>query len=391
MLGRGRVEWFVAENVIIYSPLLLIMVFSQPQKIKYTSCTMPPNNIDGFFSPPSCLSGVDTGLLGLMTSLVELPPEVLGQIAQQVTLGSGLQHWRLTNSYLAGIAIQNSRALLGQSCRSHQISDRVLGLYWRFNLDKAAWQRRAPDLTDVIALDNLLRATNLIASDWDRGRVSAHGSKAVAKPSRDPYMLFSAFSRQLRLSPTVLSMTGTILAPCSSGQTFAPKVLADSCVDFVKRQLTLTELEDIISAINVCVSKLWTTVFLHRPRDATVTSFAALSGYSINTDQAILTEHVIWRGPRWVARVIERYGIDCDDYDSVRTETRGQDRLVTEGIWTGSQADGAILAANGVARMLWRERQVKIEQQKRARPEDPVLISELQTNPEVWRGSSGDL
>lgn len=375
------------------------MVFSQPKSIIhiYTYLSImnhvpPPQITDGLSSPPSCLSGVDTGQLSLMTSLVELPPEVLGQIAHQVTLGSGLQHWRLTNSYLASIAIQNSRALLGQLCRSHQISDRVLGLYWRFNLDKNASQRRAPDLTDVIALDNLLRGTNLIASDWDRGRVSPHGAEPVAKPSRDPYMLFSAFSRQLRLSRTVLSMTGTVLAPCSSGQTFAPKELADSCVDFVKCQLTLTELEDIISAINVCVNKLWTTVFLYRPRDATVTSFAALSGYNINTDQAILTEHVIWRGPGWVARIIERYGIDCDDYDSVRTEkTRGQDRLVTEGIWTGSQADGAILAANGVARMLWRERQVKIEQQKRAQLEDPVLISELQTNPEVWRGSSGDL
>ncbi|KIV90123.1 hypothetical protein PV10_07464 [Exophiala mesophila] len=335
-----------------------------------------------------------------MTSLIDLPPEVLGQIVHQVTLGSGLQNWRLTNSYINNIATESSRTLLNQLCRVYQISDRVLHLYWRFNLDKAASasasQSEHPDLKDVIALNHLLQTTNLIANDWNRRRISENGSGRFAKPSSEPYMLFSAFTHQLRRSQTVLSMTGTILAPCSSGQTFAPKVLADSFVHFLESQLTLSELEDIISIINICVTKLWSTVFLHRPKDATVTSFASLSGYITNTDQAILTEHVIWRGPRWVARVIEEYGIDYADCGSAGdcTEARVPDRLVTNGIWTGSQADGAILAANGMARLLWRERQRKIdEQQKHASREggNVVRVSEVHTNPQVWRGSSGDL
>ncbi|RVX72372.1 hypothetical protein B0A52_03560 [Exophiala mesophila] len=330
-----------------------------------------------------------------MTSLIDLPPEVLGQIVRQVTLGSGLQNWRLINSYINSIATESSRTLLNHLCRVYQISDRVLHLYWRFNLDKGASQSEHPDLKDVIALNHLLHTTNPLANDWNRRRISKNGSERFAKPSSEPYMLFSTFSHQLRRSQTVLSMTGTILAPCSSGQTFAPKILADSFVHFLESQLTLSELEDIISIINICVTKLWSTVFLHRPKDATVTSFAALSGYIINTDQAILTEHVIWRGPRWVARVIEEYGIDYADCGSAGdgTEARFPDRLVTQGIWTGSQADGAILAANGMARLLWRERQQKIdEQQKHAsRAGDVVRVSELHTNPQVWRGSSGDL
>jgi hypothetical protein len=128
---------------------------------------------------------------------------------------------------------------------------------------------------------------------------------------------------------------------------------------------------------------------MFRPKDSTVSGFGSLSGASFNTDQAILTEHLIWKGPLWAAQVLKLHG-PAEIGATPAANAEIGDKLVQEGIWKGSREEGARLAANGVARLLWKERQEKIEA-KASSSAGKISITDMRANPSVWRGASGDM
>jgi hypothetical protein len=134
-----------------------------------------------------------------------------------------------------------------------------------------------------------------------------------------------------------------------------------------------------------------------------INTFASLSGFTFNIEQAVLTEYVIWNGPGWAARVL---GGNCDgELDGEVDDVEG--RMQRYGPWKGSKEDGARIAANGLARLLWKERGRKVEEERervrvmremvvRSGEETgkdvvAVQVSTLQVSPVVWRGSAGDM
>lgn len=332
-----------------------------------------------------------------MVILLDLPTETLVQISQHVIFNGDLPRFRQVNSRLHEISQGQSCHFLDSLCQRYGLRISVVDLYFRKKLESNALEFGEPRLVDVLALDHFLRIVDIVAAEVEKALQSgteihrAHSRRI----NRESFLHFAILSHLLRLSQTVLSMTGTVLAPCNSGETFAPKLLSNSFVELVQHDLTLLDLESIITAINVCVTKLWSTIFLFRPKDSTVSSFGSLSGYSFNTDQAILTEHAIWKGPKWVAQVLRRYaGSSMDEADAIstpRADKEPDDQIVTKGIWRGTHENGALLAANGVARLLWKERQQKIEQAKRGDAGRTVAITNTHANPVVWRGSAGDM
>ncbi|KEF59144.1 uncharacterized protein A1O9_03988, partial [Exophiala aquamarina CBS 119918] len=295
-----------------------------------------------------------------MATLLDLPTEILVQITQHASFNGDLPRFRQVNSRLNDISKRQSQRFLEDLCKRYDLSARVVDLYFTRRLGTASMESSEPRLVDVIALDHFLRGVEIVAADVDKAlqsRQAAHGARPY-RISRESFLLFAVLSQLLSLSKTVLSMTGTVLAPCHSGETFAPKVPSDEFARFLQSELALLDLESIIVAINVCATRLWSTIFLFRPTDMMVTSFGSLSGYSFNTHQAILAEHTIWKGPKWVSQTLERCNESTGD-PSHHKET--QDPLINRGIWNGSHENGALLAANGMVRMLWKERQDKIE------------------------------
>jgi hypothetical protein len=332
-----------------------------------------------------------------MAALLDLPTEILVQITQYAQFNGDLPRFRQVNSRFNGISKEQSRQYLDSLCRKYGLRAPVVDLYFTRRLGTSTLGSNEPRVVDVIALDHFLRSVEIVAADVDKVLQSKTDNRRAHPQSidRESFLLFAVLSHLLRLSQTVLAMTGTVLAPCSSGETFAPKLLSDGFVQFLQNELALSDLESIIAAINICATRLWSTIFLFKPTDSTVSSFGSLSGYSFNADQAILTEHTIWKGPKWVSQVMKRYGGLTGDQTATLSSPQSarelDDRIVTEGLWRGSQENGALLAANGVARMLWKERQEKIEQVKRGDAVQPLSITDMRTNPVVWRGSSGDM
>jgi hypothetical protein len=182
--------------------------------------------------------------------------------------------------------------------------------------------------------------------------------------------------------------TGDVLAPSPNNEHSVSGLLSKNFVRLVKETLGLEELESAIAAINMSTIKLWSSLLLFRPKDSTVGSFGSLTGVSSNADQAILAEHVIWKGPSWVARILERYTSPTSGQTGL--ENLPDVTIVEQGIWKGSREEGARLAANGVARLLWKERQDKIEQRAHD-SKGRIAIADLRVDPAVWRGSSGEM
>ncbi|OAP60551.1 hypothetical protein AYL99_05553 [Fonsecaea erecta] len=330
-----------------------------------------------------------------MVFMPQLPTEILAQILRDANLNGDLPNLRLSNSRILALATRQTHILLDDLCLKYGISPQVRNLYFSHRAgNKFTSGIPQPDIIDVMAFGNFLRMTGLLAADLDSamGHYTDTTVPAWRLCNREPFVLFAIFSQMLNSSLVASHSTmADLLAPSpDSGQLFS-KQLSERFVHFLRQELMLEELEGIIRAINVCSTRLWGTVFLFRPKDSTVTSFGSVSGASFNMDHAILTEHIIWKGPLWASQILKKYGpADARFEHQTAGGAEVDDSLVKEGIWSGLRSEGARLAANGVARLLWKERQQKIEAQVSASAER-IGIADMRLDPSVWRGSSGDM
>ncbi|ETI22241.1 hypothetical protein G647_06314 [Cladophialophora carrionii CBS 160.54] len=326
--------------------------------------------------------------------IFNLPKEVLAQIVRYANFNGDLPGLRLVHPRLLGVLGYQYRLLLEDTLLRYGISSRTLSLYRSQHVGRPfPHSDLDPVMLDVLALDRFLRETGSLAVDAEQALRPLHNVLVEHQPSsREPFMLFAAFTRVLNSSTTVSHTTAfDLLAPSPNGAQTYSKRYSDSFLRFLKQELTLVELEAIIGAISVCAMKLWSTVFVFRPKDSTVTGFGSLSGASFNTDQAILTEHIIWKGPLWAARVLELYGpAETGATSTTQVDAVVGNNLIKDAVWRGTREEGARLAANGLARLLWKERQERIEA-KASSTAEKISITDMRVNPSVWRGSSGDM
>ncbi|EXJ67979.1 uncharacterized protein A1O5_08593 [Cladophialophora psammophila CBS 110553] len=211
---------------------------------------------------------------------------------------------------MLALADSQTHLLLDDLCFRYGISARARDLYLSQRASERFSGTRQP-IIHVMAFGNFLRMTALLAADLDKG---IGESTLTAVPptqlgNREPFLLFAIFSQVLNSSLEFSHSTmADLLAPSPDAGQSLSKQFSEKFVHFLRQELALEELEGIIGAISVCSMRLWGTVFLFRPRDSTISSFSSLSGASFNTNQAILTEHVIWKGPLWASRILRVYG-----------------------------------------------------------------------------------
>lgn len=329
-----------------------------------------------------------------MSALLELPTEILVHILRYVNLNGDLASLRLCNSELAETIVQQERWFINDLSAHYGIGERVLEMFMhQGNAHHESAGTFSPKIWQVIALSGLLQDTKFIAADayvMMARAVSEKQPRPAYLSSREPFLLFAVLTHLLDASATVTPWTGDVLAPSADGEYSLSKLLPEKFLHFTQTELGLEELESVIAAINFCSTRLWSTIFLFRPKDAAVVSFGSLSGASFNMDQALLTEHIIWKGPRWVARVLESCNSESEAVHATGRRGDVDLTLVNEGIWRGSKEEGARIAANGLARLLWKKRQEKIEE-KAAKSHGRIAIAEMRVCTAIWRGSSGDM
>ncbi|KAK5199069.1 hypothetical protein LTR99_001109 [Exophiala xenobiotica] len=318
-----------------------------------------------------------------MASFQTLPVEVLVQILRYVNHSGDLGNLRLCSSDFMELSVQQERLFWTELCSDEEIVPRTTSL--------PRCEDSTAGILQVMAAGNFLREMRVISSDRD-GKIQhlTESNRPHSELGRwSGFVLFDAVHQLLKASTTVTNSQGGVLAPSADGDTSTYQVLSEECVRFLKTEMTLQELEAVIAAINVCTTRLWSMVFLFTPQDLTVGSFGSLSGSSFNMEQAILTEHVIWKGPQWVSRVLEGFG-QTNRRSGPELHRNADMTLLREGIWRGTREEGARLAANGLARLLWKERQEKIENKAHSSG-TAVAITDMRVNSMVWRGPSGDM
>jgi hypothetical protein len=303
-----------------------------------------------------------------MLSIVELPAEILEQIIRWSNLNGDLVRLRLSSSGFLDCASQGNRLLLNDLCSRYNLSHRAVNLY-RAQLQGGDVARTVTpsEILHALRLASVLKRTTVLVND---------ATHATSHLSAQQLLLFEVFSKALSLAPTVAHSTASdVLVPSPGAEQIFWRQLPKNFSHLLRHELTLQELEDIIGTISLCVMKLWTAVFMFRPKTSAISSFGGLTGVSFNTDQAVLMEHVIWRGPLWVAQVLR---LQCPSLGEFREDGCRQsvdERLANEGIWNGTRQEAARLVANGVARLLWKERQLRIERVSERRQHEAVPLT----------------
>ena len=303
--------------------------------------------------------------------LLALPRELVVAVLQHAA--GSLAELRLVDSALSSSITEHRCTLLRSLCLSYDISDQLLDQYCHYH------EVSPSDISALLRLNRELAAVQAFGEDC-RGHQKESFDGIAAGMVR-----FSMLTASLRGSWDFPQPLQDALTSSVTIDGIVPKALSISFKQLLKDQCSLTDLESIIAAINVTASKLWSSVFLHRTSASRVNTFASLSGHTFNIEQAILTEHVIWHGPTWAASLLKEA--------QPSRATNFELQLQEYGPWAGTKEDGARLAANGLARLLWKERQRKVdeERERQAQLAGQKAVSSLAINPAVWRGSAGDM
>ncbi len=310
--------------------------------------------------------------------LQNLLSELLLLILVQATGNCDVPNLRLVNSGLNQIVVEHHRALFLGLCWTHSLPDTLLDAYFTHHAVKA---------DGVEGLLFLSREVSTLETFCKDEQHLIGGDSGIQNRTLTHLLWFSTFTSALKAGVDLQQNPQDILAPSGTIDSAVPLAMTYSFKDWIKNSLSLTELEAIITAINIAASKLWASVFLYKVHSSRVNTFASLSGHTFNIEQAILTEHIIWHGPRWAGRLLTSPALG--NTDSL------EHRLHLFGPWFGSKEDGARIAANGLARFLWKERQRKVDEEREKKAQQSLqgqaVVATLSINPAVWRGSAGDM
>ena len=325
----------------------------------------------------------------LVPYLADLPAETVSLVLEYVNFNGDLPAVRGVNRRLYAMITRSSRALSKDTCRQYGIP--LTGLEHYSALRDDLKTRGAEEgMLLLLALRSELHAFQRLTIDAGRRNIGEADSMLHG------LLLFSIFAKTLHDQGRRQDSTTTIMVSDKNLNKARCIALNQRSMHLLETGFTLIELESMVTAINMCASKLWSNVSGFRLADAQTQSFANLGGYTFSIEQAILTEAVIWKGPTWVARM-PRTSYLASGHPIEDMDTRGRFEVLLNGndLWRGSREEGARLAATGVARLLWRVRSKRVEdeqmQKKREEQAQPVAITDLKLNAAVWRGSAGDM
>jgi hypothetical protein len=316
-----------------------------------------------------------------MSAMLGLPTEVLAQVVRAVSLNGDLACWRGTHPILRDVADSQSRILVEDQRIQHRISQKVLQAFLETNEDLRRTGAMHGEHGRLQVLNAFVRDTNSLR---DGGN---HTSEPGNRPSRtianrEAVMLFAIFSSVLKSSMAATHSTmSDVLVTSPEGPSLHSWQFSSEFRHYIEHEVALSDLEAIISVISICTHQLWDWLLTQADGSLPVKTFGSLSGAILNSDQAVLTEQVIWNGPFWVSNMLAQ---------SNHAVKRGQAQLDTMLMTNIGKADAARLAANGVARYLWRERQRKIDKSASEQAQ-AVVVNDLRVNNAVFRGAAGDM
>jgi hypothetical protein len=329
-------------------------------------------------------------------SIFALPSEIFQQILSETMTFQNFTSLRLVHPHFNDTIRVSAEHLMRSLVRSQNVSDRVLSLSQQFEGIKAGNEPAEQKLSALLRLhQNVATGVRLEAV------LDAHREKFVAFPiwadvpakgfgRIESVLLFAAFQHELVRAAEVCEGGGfprMIARANSSNDHFQWLKLDQRFADFVRDQLTVDDLQALITIVNFSAisTRFIDTILTARYyfNDARATDH----WQNEQLGSALLAERILWEGPSWLAKSLHQSVTPALQQLTITAAA------LERTIWTGSRGEAAQLTANGVARLLWKERVMKLELERQVAEtsgmETKQRRSDLRVDAAVWRGSSG--
>ena len=326
-----------------------------------------------------------------MITLTSLPAEILTEILRYVNVNGDLAQLRLVSTQMNTFMGEEQHRYLHDIRSRYAISERVMQLYH----DSHGTSEGAAELCYYLFFRREVAMFQALDSHLPRASSATQASGLRESPISS-FLLLSAMARKYKnMEQCQVAQAGTIhnmtLEDCSA--------IVGSLRYYLGTNWELEEIEVVISATSRCASALWCLDPSNKPiepfknfHEPRLQGCCVHFGGCDNRQEAILTEHLLTNGPAWAARILLSQAVLQQHDWSPRA--RSLQLRSFDAIWRIAPQHGARQAASGVARMLWRLRPSKLEeeQQRRQREKlEALKIQDMRVSAGVWRGSAGDI
>lgn len=331
-------------------------------------------------------------------SLFSLPSEIFQQILSETVPSGNFTCLRLVHSHFNNTIRVSAEHLMRSLVQSRNVSDRVLDLHQQFEGPEAGTQVIDQKLSLLLRLHHNVATCVRLESVLDLSRekfaafpiwadVPAKGFGSI-----EAVLVFAAFQHELVKSIRAQEQgrfPNTIARANHNNDHLEWLNLDQRFMDFVRDQLTVDDLQTVMTIVNFCAisTRFIDTILTSRYyfNDAGETDH----WQNEQLGSALLAERILWGGPSWLAKTLHQSRSQVMPTQQ-RTDTTAKDE---DTMWVGSREEAAQLTANGVARFLWKERARKLDSELRlaetAGIETKPVRQDLRIDAAVWRGSSG--
>lgn len=295
------------------------------------------------------------------------------KIVEWLVQETSLAPLRLVNRHFACLIERHANKFLVALFRVHPVAPATLTLFDDGGNEKGQDEATA-GIRRLLHLHAHIRAAQTLARetrDWNSGiqpspRVTFCGQALVARA--DSFLIFAAFHDVLRtaelhsVSPApsyALARRPSIaIAVCNQAcDDWTTKWMSLQLLDFIQERLSLEQLESLLSTIRISEVCLERTFLSASPAALKYGATIYGSGFGTESQRDMMDEHILWRGPRWLALAltVTKRGpeLNTGRHDGVMDFFKGLP-------WRGYWFNAIDCIASGLYQLLCAERMRKV-------------------------------
>jgi hypothetical protein len=314
---------------------------------------------------PRGTTPLSTGTDVVSPTLTKLPVEVTLLILRETAWNNSLRELRAVNSHFNILIKENAGTLLREIWRNRNLPTTSLA-----HVQNSRYHQAVPDASQGFSAS--LRALLVVqhAVPILQELLEERELPCVLLATLLNHMLVSGSKEQQSVQGG--DDTATVVRPTAALDATTSTLIADGYRDTLL-QLSLADLDTYIQGLNVVTTVVWRELCL-----ACFTDMAEYgppwdmgTGRSYALEQAIVTEVVLWCGPRWSVNLLRLLGSSAPwkgGSGDGETTARAIEGIGTSAgffaemnsgsatIWRGEKENAIAVASRGMGSWLWKER-----------------------------------
>lgn len=303
-------------------------------------------------------------------SILTLPFEIFQQVLSG-TITFSYENFislRLVHSQFDNTIRASAEYLVKKLVHARNVPEHVLSLHQHFDGSRSGTNRAEQKLSSLLRLykdvATCIQLEELLDAHREKFAAISIWADVPAKGfgSFQSVLVFSAFQRELMRSIEVCDEAdlALIARADADNKDFEWPKLDGSFMDFVRVQMSVDDLQALMTIVNFCAISIRFIDTILKSRYYFNNTGGSGHWHNEQLESALLAERILWRGPSWLAKTLHQNFETNTQAIPLRqhaTLAAHDDHIM----WAGSRAEVEKLTANGVARFLWKERARKLE------------------------------